>query len=533
MALEDSQVIALIKAGEPEFITEAKKKQKILDVHINKRGVDRYIAQIQTYENKEQFELRKAFSMSNKYVFENLLRPVDKVFSAKGGTVIYNTGASQEAQKKLTDQLNDVNDGFSIRSWIQKIQANKFYSDPAGLVYFEVSIDGKDTFPTIKSIRNIRNYKTEGRSIKWVIFEPYKELDENGAEKEGEFYRVVDEDTDRIYFKNGDEVKEIEDKTVANPWGRVPAIVNSDIINDRMKYSDSPVDPVIELADKYFRTNSIKSVHEFLHGFPYFWEYVQPCASCKGAGEKSGGTCGVCDGIGYKIKRDVSDSRLLKTPKKAEDPTITPDVAGYVVPPLDIPKEQREELSFVWTLMHFTTWGTSYTPGDNDTATGAFLNVAPVNDRLCTFSESFEDMEQKMTDFIGEFYLPDAYKGSSILYGKRFLIERADAVLDRYLNSKEKDAPKTTLTNLLIQYYQSEYSNDPITEQVMIKGAKLEPFVHDDISEVKEYITEEESKQKVYFNEWWKLQNSQYILISPIEKLWADYLKWLKGKIKS
>lgn len=519
--LEVDKIIEIIQADEPDFIKEAKHRQLILNVHVNGRNVIEYLEKIEGYENEEQYKLRKKVVISNKFVINNILRPVDKVFTAKGGSKIYNAG-SDAGERTLIDQLSDVDGGMSITTWIKKIQANKFYSDPSGIVFFEVSEDGERTIPTIKSIQSIRNFDVSGRSLEWLLFEPVRRKDSEGNEIEGEFFRFIDDAFDRTFVKIGEKVTELTDEQFPIRFSKLPAILNSDLPNDSLRYNDSPVDPIVELSNKYLRTNTIKSVHEFLHGFPFFWMYHKGCSNCNGTGEIRGEICKTCNGTGMgKIKRDVSDGLLLKPPKSADAPVIAPNVAGYVTPPLDIPEEQRTELGWLANLMHFTVWGTHQVEdGNNETATGRFLNVQPVNDRLGDFSDSFQDMEQKMTDFIGEFYIGERYEGSSINYGRRYLMESPDVIWTRYLTAKEKGAPKVALDELLGQFYHSEYANDPNMLTVVLKGMEVEPFVHSTITQAATFnLTDLQLKEKVFFNEWWKTLDPMEIIQSTTEVL--------------
>lgn len=547
MAFTFEQIARLIKLGQPQFITDAKKEQRKLDMHVNGHGVAEYLAKIEGYENKEQFVLRKKFAMSNKFLNANVLRPVDKVFTAKGGSKIYTTKGSEKTEKELRALLNNIAGGNSITKWINKVQANKYYSDPSGLVYFEVSEDGKQAIVTIKSIQSITNYEIVGRDVLWVLFGPERFKDDQGETITGKFYRFVDEEKDWTILADGDRIVEITEDTkpdnwsmvkpsAENRWDRVPGIVNSEIINDRLKFNDSPIDIIIELQDKYLRTNSIKSIHEFLHGFPVFWMYHKKCDSCKGTGEVGGETCKVCNGSGASLKRDVSDALLLKTPKDKESPTIAPDVAGYVVPPNEIPEEQRTELGWLYQLQYWTLWGTMSATLNNindsfekrETATGRILDVDPLNDRRTEFSEAFEDMEQRMTNFIGEFYLPNSYDGSSINYGRRYQMESPDALWKKYMDAKTDKGPRSSLDTILTQYYQSEFANDVEMLQISLKGLKLEPYVHTTIEDAQTVIPPEQFIRKVAFSEWWKSLDPQHIFLTDVDKLSKELDKFIK-----
>ncbi len=521
MAVVDIEEIKkIINAGSPDFIVEAKKKQVILNVHVNGRGVTDYLRKIEGHENKGQWELRKKFAISNKFLNANLLRPVDKVFNAKGGSKVINVSGGEENERRIKDRLSDVRFGKSIRNWIQTIQTNKYYSDPAGLVFFE-NKDG-ETWPTLKSIQSIQNYKTEGRSLDWVLFEGLTRKTADGQPIPGKFFRFVDDAKDYIFHRHDSEnIEEVKEEVFDNPWGRVPAIANSDIINDELKYSDSPLDIVVELEDKYLRNNSVKNIFEFLHGYPFFWKFAQKCDSCKGTGEKGGEDCKRCNGSGVELKKDVSDVMFLSIPKTKDAPDITPDVAGYIAPSIETWDEMRTELKFMWKSMHFTLWGTTLeSTGDgNETATGRFLNIDAVNDRLGGFSDAFEDLEQKMTDFIGGFYLGQTYKGSSINYGRRYLMEAPDVVWKKYQDARLKGAPMATLTHILMQYFQSEFMNDVQTMNVMVKGMKVEPFVHSTVDQIIAIVDEDSLKDKIYFNEFWLTLDEQGILMTKVDKL--------------
>ena len=183
--LSINDVANLIKAGRPSWIIQAEKEHEKLNVHVNGIGLDKYLQQISNCENEKQFKARKELAISNRFLFANLLRPIDKVFSAKGGSVSYQLSESQK--KVLINKLTHVRGGMSIKKWIQEIQLNRLYVDPAGLVFFEWK-DGI-TYPTVKSINSIYNYQCDGRIPEWVIFKP-----EN--RKDGTYYGVIDESFD-------------------------------------------------------------------------------------------------------------------------------------------------------------------------------------------------------------------------------------------------------------------------------------------------------------------------------------------------
>ena len=519
------QVKDIIKAGQPKWIKCACKEAEKYEVHFNGDDVEEYLRPLEGWENPQQEKSRKELVTSNRFLFENLTRPIDKVFSATGGNNVY-----PKKKEKIIKAIGNIRHGYSIKKWIQNIQANKYYTDPNGLVFFEW--DNNTTYPTIKSIECLFNYHTSGRDVQWVVFN--SETSEKGLT-----WRVIDEAFDYTYRQEGESIVLVKEKTFKNPFGRCPAIVNSDIMHYELNRKDSPFAPVIELADHYLRTGSVKNIYENYHGYPIFWAYGQPCKRCHGEGfihgegSQSGliepSKCPSCSGTGNTLRKDVTDVIALKPPTDSADPKLAPDIAGYVQPDLETWREMRVELDWLWQLMHFTTWGTSY-QRDQQTATATYIDVQPVNERLSQFSEAFEDMEQKMTELISLFYIKSA-NDISINWGKRFMIESPDAIWNKYIDAKSKGAPKTALDYLLNQFYQSEYANDVESLVTSIKRIKLEPFIHLTEKEVKDLgITGIDLIAKIYFNEWVKSLDDGYIFVTDIQTLRTEFNTFVQSK---
>lgn len=520
------EIKEIIKKGQPDWITKAIKEHKRLNVHVNGKHTAAYLQAIDNIENPKQLALRKEFLTTNRHIFANISRPIDKVFSAKGGGNIYNLNTDSK-EKKLTDRLSNVRHGKTIRNWIKDIQANKYYTDPNGLVFFEWN--SESTYPTIKSIKAIQNYESDGRTLEWVLFEPIED-----AENNTKTYRFVDDKFDYTISatksKEGDKYTILEDQTYNNPFKEVPAIINSDIINSDLTHSESPFELIISLADHYLRTGTIKNINEFLHGYPIFWRYATDCQICKGTGYIDGKKCTSCFGTGKNLNKDITDVIQVERPGTGE-PVLTPDLAGYVTPDIESWREMRIEQDNIQSLMELTIWGSKMVKdAPNETATAAFLNVQPVNERLNGFSDAFEDMEKKMTDLIGTFYLK-TYSGSSISYGRRYLIEPPDVIWKKYETARKEGVSKVALDYLLLQFYQSEYNNDIENLTVIQKSIKLEPFIHKTDEElVKLPVAEDDKKAKIYFNEWFNQVNTFDLLTKDVKALQKEYETYLNTK---
>jgi hypothetical protein len=518
------EIVAIIKQGRPTWVDQAIKEHKRLNVHVNGKHTAAYLDAIDNIENADQLALRKKFLTTNRHIIANLARPIDKVFSAKGGGNLYNLNTDNK-EKTLRTKLSNVRHGKAIRKWIKDIQANKYYSDPAGLVFFEWNKD--KTYPTIKSIQSIINYQSDGRTIEWVLFEP-TEIKE--GEKDIKLYRFVDDAFDYTIIESDGQFSESKELTFKNPFKKVPAIINSDIINSDLTHTESPFELIISLADHYLRTGTIKNLAEFLHGYPIFWRYLTDCPQCSGTGFIDGSACQKCNGTGKNLSKDISDIINVERPEAGE-PVLTPDLAGYVTPDVVSWQEMRTEQESIKSLMELTLWGSKMvTDANNETATAAFLNVQPANERLNGFSDAFEDMEKKMTDLIGVFYLK-TYEGSSISYGRRYLVESPDAIWNRYEKARKEGVSKVSLDYLLIQFYQSEYSNDIQNLAIAQKSIRLEPFIHKTDEELVALPVDDDSKKaKIYFNEWFKQLSIPDLLGKEINVLQNEYNTYLQTK---
>jgi len=520
------QIVDIIKLGVPDWVNQAEIEHVRMNVHINGKHTAAYLKTIDNIENPQQLALRKKFLTTNRHLFTNLSRPIDKVFSAKGGGNIYNLN-TEAKEANLRGRLSNVRHGKPINKWIKDIQANKYYTDAAGLVFFEWTKD--KTYPTIKSIKSIQNYESDGRELEWLLFKPVNEI-VGGKETGNKLYRFVDDKFDYLIKESNGQFNVLEDDTFKNPFKKVPAIINSDIVNSDLTYNESPFEVVVSLADHYLRTGSIKNLNEFLHGYPIFWRYLADCPTCKGSGQLDAKDCPKCNGTGKNLSKDITDIINLARPE-GDDVVIAPDVAGYVTPDIESWEQMRTEQSSIWDLTELTVWGSKMIKdANNETATAAFLNIQPVNDRLNGFSDAFEDMEKKMTDLIGVFYLK-VYKGSSISYGRRYLVESPDVIWKKYEEAREKGVSKVALDCLLIQFYQSEYSNDIINLAIAQKSIKLEPFIHKTDEELVALpVTDEDKKAKIYFNEWFKTVTELKLLSQDTQKLASEYETYLKTK---
>ena len=478
----------------PEWVKEARKETKRLRVHLtgSQKETADYLDHIEHYETAEQYQARVKHATPNKALFSELLQPVSKVFQAKGGTRYVKAG-SDSATEKLNDLLMNVEGGRSIQRWMSDIWKDRFFTDPAGVVFVES--DGQFAYPTIKSIDVIRNYKRDGRQIEWILFEPQ-------TVGEQKICRYVDRLVDQEWDVTNEEAPKLLSE-IKNTFDVCPAFVNGAKESSDLTRMISDLHEVMDIADHYLRTTSVKNIHEFQHGMPVYWEIRSPCNVCHGTGFVNGSTCTSCGGDGYKKRKDVSEKILIKPPR-AEDPKIAPDVAGFVEPSHKTWEQYRTEQKELIKQLHDTYLGTHRREHtSNETATGRFIDQQPVHDKLSQLADIFESTDKWIVDRVGFYHYRATYKGSSIKYGRRFMIETPSAIWDDYQKARKDGAPEAVKDYKLMQYWASELRDDLMQLEVMTKLIQVEPFVHMTPQEVMDLeVPRIDKLAKVYFSDW-------------------------------
>ncbi|WBC28458.1 portal protein [Rhodobacteraceae phage LS06-2018-MD05] len=520
MILSENDILEKYNNPDPR-IADAKQEHKELLMQVHGCNLPNSIIKIEGLENDEKIALRKRLSISNKSMWSEVLRPMDKIFKANGGSRNYNLKKKQ--QEQFRNILSNITEGLSLRKWLENYWSDKVAVDPNGI--FLIEHDGKDAYPTYKSILDIQDYSVDGQDIDYIIFKP--------IQKENyELLRVYDDEGDKLFKKSGDSLIVIEDQTFINPWGKVPGTVISDLINTLTGLKNSTIEKEKELAKEYLRENSVFTLFKYHHGFPFFWQYMSACPVCKGKRFVDGKECATCNGTGFQLKKDVSDVTYIKPPSDKEQPIVAPDLAGYVVPPLDSARWMAEELTRIKQEIVVSHWGTVLeVNGVERTATEVTINAQPIQDRLNKYSDSEEIVEEKLTDLLGEYYFENAYKGSSINNGRNYIIKGSEVLLNEYMTAREKGSNETTLNDMLIQYYETLYQNDAINLSIHIKLIQVEPLVHYSVMEVLNMNLPESIKQKKYlYTEWLSTINKDKLFSFTDKQLRDSLNKYVKSK---
>jgi hypothetical protein len=538
-------------------IEHAREMHVRLRLHVDGRQDDlqNFLERINNYENELQFQAREKHAISNKFVTEELLRPVDNAFHARGGSRNYKfkTGNKED---ELINKLVNVKSNSSLSEYIEQEWFHRHITDPNGLIFMEVvesENDSEDEMtdendsviePTYKSIESIRAYEQDGIYVKWVIFEPHEiindEKEPENLEKQTKKFWAVDKQFYYEFVLTNNELKEVDRKE--NSFDRVPAILCSNIHDNVTGWKKSPIDAQVELLNKYLVSSSVLNIAEFFHNYLQQWTYVDDCKQCNGTGkvrsqnlqsrENNGESmCPVCEGTGNAGRKDVTDIIKLRIPD-ADGVKIDPP-SGFIFAPTEAWENQIESVDRTKDMAFFSQWGTLIERGaENETATGRFIDAQPVNNRLNKYSKSIEIAHTAIANFIGQFYFPVTFERAIIQYGRRYMIETPDQIWEKYMSAKKDNAPTSTLDLLLFQYYESEFREN---EQLFIfetKKAKLEPFVHWGIETVKDLnVKQEDYFKKLYFSDWIQTKERRYIIDTDLQKLNEELSDYAIGKM--
>lgn len=558
MILQAEEIKDIIRKGVCPRIEKARKRAKKVNMHITGKAVTEFLEKLDDYETQAQKNLREKLVKSNRSAFSFILRPVDKVFTAKGGAIAYNL--PQEQINSLRNQVSDLADGLDIKTYLKKIVKKKYIIDPNGLLFIDIDPFGMletHVVPTSK----ILWYKNKGNKIEALIFDTgkkdltqdeevkFKAISEERLKEEKDkiYYRVIDDTSDRIFTMYNGEIEEVQGSSMNNWFGFVPAIILGDEKDPNEDIYESIVSDIVEDADSLLRLISTNNVHDLAHLYPRYWSYAQACTRCEGEGqidvlvseatedtdavyEKK--VCPSCGGSGVKTRTNPSDEVVIPIPGDG-DTVITPDIAGYVSPDLQTAKFYVEKINDDKDEMFKAMWGTTYEQsGKRETATGRWLDQQPVEDRLRDISSTFENFHRFMLMCYGIVILQDRNYKPSVSYGTRYILEGADDILKKYTESSEKNISEIVSLNLRNQYLEAEYQNDPVELAKQMKLARVEPFPTMKVNQVLtlEFIDEQDKKRKMYFGEWVNsLDEAKKTLMSEVQ-LKAELDKFINTK---
>ncbi|MEE9190113.1 MAG: hypothetical protein V3U16_05020, partial [Candidatus Neomarinimicrobiota bacterium] len=390
---------------------------------------------------------------------------------------------------------------------------------------------------TYKEITKIRNYHKDGQALKWILFEPKKVMNPAIGSEVIELIRFVDDEKDWTFKKQGSTYVLVEELTFDHPFGRVPGVVNSDIQKLGVFNALSPIDSIVETEQHYLRDQSNKTLYKFLLWNPIFWRYRSKCPTCTGTLKVGDKQCPDCDNTGWKLDRDVTDEVLIPLPEDNEEPIVTPDIAGWLPAPETIMDQFNNELQSEEIGMYEAHWGSHKSKLDSNvekTATEVWLDAQPVMNRLNKYGDVAEWVEHYITELIANFLFTTKKKDenvSSIHYGRNYIIQPPEFLLQEYHKSKEAQDGVTILDRKLREYLTAKYKNDPVTLRIEILKAMLEPFVHYTIDMVKDVFGNEAAQKKMLFGDWWETLTAEMFEKKTDEQLAKEMNEFIEKKL--
>lgn len=496
-----NKAVEVIKANEspPTWIGEARKKAKELKALVTGENFcEELIENIEKIESKSRAEARKKYSKDIRDMFFRVYKNRQNVFEAVGGSEIIDV-KDKTIRLDIESYINNFKGHKSVEQYLSDYFFHLWDTEPNGLIFIEyISTPQLKIYPTFKSINDIRNYSSNGQKLDYVLFEPI--LDKNEGFK---LWRYVDSDIDVTVKETNGLYTQIEEKSFVNEFKTVPAVIISNVQKIGCEQRISPIEQVSELAKDYARDKSILTIYKFFNGFPIHWRYVQQCRTCHGTGKKDNSSCKSCDGKGTIGKSDVTDMVQITAPREG-DPVLTPNIAGYVAPDLGTWKQYKEDLKTNEELIYHTAWGTLPSDKTNETATGRFIDTQPITNELGMYSANVEYVHNELVKFV----ISIIPKASKVIYyksyGRRFIIESADTIIKKYDESREAGAPTLVLDRLLNEFIIAKYKTDTLMMNIMLKKAKLEPYIHYDIVTVNTLFGAGEALKKVMFHDFWE-----------------------------
>ena len=541
MKFTEEEVLKIVKeySEKPEkWVKEAREKHEVLNALVTgKNFMDVLIDKIEHIEPSKRALARKKYSKDIRDLFYRVLNKRENVFDANGGSEDI-TINNETIRKLFSHTISNFKANKSLFSYLADNYLNLLDIDPNGVIFLEYkdkegSENEKELYPTYKSIKDIRYYESKGQLLDYIIFEPKVKYDETFgiSDKMPKIWRIVDDATDWSIKQSGGSFTVIPEKTFNHQFGKPPCIILSSQEEVGEEIRLSPIEPILEQAKDYARDKSILTIYKFINGFPLHWRFQAQCSECSGLGKIGGEeSCGSCDGKGYMTRGDVTDVYPIPIPN-GDQPNLAPNIAGYISPDLETWKQYNSDLKDKEILIEDTYWGTEKFMSQkiqNETATAKFIDTQPITNQLNKISNLVEYVHNTLANFVLNFVDKTKNKDEKQYhrsYGRRYIIESPDALLEKYQLAKEKGDNITILDKLLEEYILSKYKSDPKSQDIMLKKATIEPNVHLSNKEIYDYFGAEEVEKRVLFNKFWgqvEKTKDKEVLTQEFEKYYNE-----------
>lgn len=556
MTLSDQEAIKLVKTPRHKRrIDFYKAHYVIMRAHVTGIGAEALIKNVEYFERKNVTKARQKIMLSNKDALVRVMKPRQKIYTAKGGIESLNLTTPEQIQdfkKYLSSCANNV----SLKEYIKQHLQTAFDIDPMGLKWVGINEEG-DPFPDYKCITKIYDYQFTGacRQPDYVIFQcTDAEVSEyiasgiitgvEAAEAKTKVFRCVCDGYDRIItWLGGSEPTIVAD--MPNEFGSVPGEVVSNIpyLDDNgCYYYESCLYEISELLSQYVFNRSTYNLAYLQQVYPIMWMQKQDCPTCGGQGVKAvpnnqegipsnttgSLACPECKGTGVYPHIQNSDTFIWEFNNGQKDSPVPVPPLGIIEGAIESVRFMKENNISSEALMDTTMWGVAKitpntkpekTEGGNESGTlgEASMNDEPKKDKLKEFSRWGADSYKWYVDRMGMIKYEQSYKSCTILWGDRYGIESPDEILTRITKAKAANAGQGILQALYEEYLDTKYENNPLERRKYWIMYLAEPFFFYAMAEVMTWqnMPMIQVLEKQYYGEWMCTLTPQFIASIP------------------
>jgi hypothetical protein len=561
MTISEQQAKDIIKyRPNGDAVKIKQSKSQVLKAHVTGIGDNKLMTVIKNFERREYGETRIAMKMSNKDIIYRVMQPRNKIYSAKGGLESY-TMRNNGLVEDFKIYLSSVRGTQSLKDYIRQNIQPMYDYDPEGLTWLDLNSYG-NPYPCFKSIHQIWDYELSGRKPEYVAFtlsdkeikqlsiraSDFPNLDLRGkliqppaadgsTKKINKVFRVVCDSYDRIIvWDNVGEPTMISE--IANPFSfmGVPGMVVSNIVGAGTDYEDicydSPLSPALDILSQAMFSRSLYNVAFTRCAYPKEWMQEMPCPTCNATGLLDNAKCPECKGTKAMPAQLHSDTLIIDY-RNDENKSIPTPPMGHVEPAVEA-LQFMKDAGYSWEdMFEHTMWGVAMSLQGNlnkspnvkngnieNTAYQAMQNEQPKHDKLTDFSTWASEVYKWYADGCGKYIYQQSYVDSGIMFGKRFMVESADATFDRLVKARTGGATKSELDSLTIEFLENKYKDDPISYRKYYILFIAEPFYHDSIADVITWdIPDINKMEKIFFDEWSATLPMDYFASCPDDGL--------------
>jgi hypothetical protein len=565
MVLSDNEIKQLIRDPKNKVLIDyliSMKKEN--ELHLTGHGLNEFLTTVDGVEDKDYINVKKKLANTiTVKAFEKVLRPKDKIASAKGGTVIYEFGSDNDKTKEtfIKEIIKNLDfRGYGLSDFITQIWLDYgIWLDPmavtlVGKVYEEVAtLDGIFKQETDRfKLEYISPYERINGKIYQnfhdISFHSFDNLDYiiiniGEDEKKNKLYRIIDSEKDVIYtwLHNTETIKEVENSMILHGFGKVPGVFNSNKVDKKTenKSFTSYCSEAMVIAKDFLNDYTDFRIYKKKLAIPRFWELKTKCKNCDGTGrvhstDEEGGkrlvNCPICNGEGIDTRRNLTDITQLDVLDKETQNNIPP--FGAVTIPVDIQVQLLKELDAMEFDLAEIVWGQGSAVSKEKTDTTAF-EVSVRNegkiDKLRRIENNRVAFKRAIISLIGKRSFDD-FNGVIITPNEQFLMLTPTENRALYLESKKGLASDPQLDKIWDDYLISEYENNPIELERQRKIKLLTPLFHYTLIEAKDLLTPSELDIKKNLDKYIHKFESEgkNILTSEVDEIIKAFESYIK-----